>query len=161
MPLSIIRGDITKMRVDAVINAANPRLRRGGGVCGAIFRAAGENELKAECELIGRCEVGGAVITGGYGLPARFIIHAVGPVWQGGGYREKQLLASCYTAALNLAAERGLKSVAFPLISSGIYGYPKEQAQAVAIGAIRRFLRDRDMAVFLVIYDEISRETGS
>jgi len=154
MPFEIIRNDITKMQVDAVVNAANSRLKQGGGVCGAIFDAAGADKLQAECDRIGYCAVGGAVMTGGYALPAKHIIHTVGPVWQGGGHREEELLFSCYTNTLHLALEHGLTSIAFPLISSGIYGYPKEEALRVAVSAIESFLQKHDMAVYLVLFDQ-------
>lgn len=153
MPLKIVRNDITKMRVDAIVNAANSRLEQGGGVCGAIFAAAGADKLQAECNLIGHCEVGKVAITNGYDLPAKHIIHAVGPVWQGGVYNEEALLSSCYTNSLNLALERGLTSVAFPLISSGIFGYPKDEALRIAISAIGSFLLKHEMMVYLVVFD--------
>ncbi len=151
--LRIVRGDITKMRVDAVVNAANSALCQGGGVCGAIFSAAGAFELRRACEQIGRCETGEAVITGGYRLPAKYIIHTVGPVWRGGNYGEEELLRSCYRKSLVLAEQNGLKSVAFPLISSGIFGYPKAQAAAVSVSEIQTFLRENEMDVVLVAFD--------
>lgn len=154
MPLEIIRNDITKMQVDAVVNAANSRLKQGGGVCEAIFSAAGADQLQAECDRIGHCAVGAAVITGGYALPARYIIHTVGPVWQGGNHNEEKLLTACYTNSLMLAKERGVSTVAFPLISSGIFGYPKDKALQVAITAIGAFLLAYDMTVYLVVYDK-------
>lgn len=135
----IVRGDITALQVDAIVNAANERLLPGGGVCGAIHRAAGP-ELAAACREIGGCSTGGACITPGFGLPARYVVHAVGPVWQGGGAGEAKLLASCYEQAIALAAEKGLTSIAFPAISTGIYGYPADQAAEVAIDASKRGL---------------------
>ena len=153
MPLEIVRNDITKMKVDAVVNAANSRLQQGGGVCGAIFAAAGASQLQAECDRVGFCEVGSAVITGGYAL-ARYIIHAVGPVWQGGGHGEEALLKSCYESALELAREHECSSVAFPLISSGIFGYPKDEALQAADSAIKEFLLGYDIMVYLVLYDK-------
>ena len=153
MPLEIVRNDITKMRVDAIVNAANTRLQAGGGVCGAIFDAAGADKLQNECNRIGHCDVGSAVITKGYALPAKFIIHTAGPVWQGGDNGEETLLRSCYTEALRLAKEHSIKSIAFPLISSGIFGYPKDQALSVAISAIGEFVLLNDMDVKLVIFD--------
>ncbi len=154
MPLEIVRNDITKMKVDAIVNAANSALAQGGGVCGAIFAAAGAEALAAECSRIGHCEVGSAVITKGYGLPAKHVIHTVGPVWRGGGHREEELLTACYTNSLSLALEMHLKSVAFPLISSGIFGYPKDKALQTAISAIGAFLMQHDMMVYLVVYDK-------
>lgn len=154
MPLEIVRNDITKMHVDAIVNAANSRLQQGGGVCGAIFAAAGADKLQAECDRIGHCAVGSAVITDGYALPAKHVIHAVGPVWQGGTHNEETLLSSCYTNSLNLALERGLNSIAFPLISSGIFGYPKDEALRVAISAIGSFLLKHEMMVYLVVFDK-------
>ncbi|MGB4590401.1 MAG: macro domain-containing protein [Clostridiaceae bacterium] len=156
MSLEIVRNDITKMKVDAIVNAANSSLKMGGGVCGAIFHAAGEKELQTECDEIGRCNVGEAVITGAYALPAKHIIHAVGPIWQGGKNNEAVLLHDCYRNALNLARKHELKSIAFPLISSGIYGYPKDQALQVAINAISEFLMEHEMKIYLVVYDQKS-----
>lgn len=154
MPLRIVRNDITKMQVDAIVNAANTALRMGGGVCGAIFSAAGADELQAECNRIGGCNVGEAVITGGYRLPAKYIIHTVGPIWQGGSSNEAQLLHDAYTNSLMLALQNKCESIAFPLISSGIYGYPKDQALQIAVAAIGEFLLSHDMLVYLVVYDE-------
>jgi O-acetyl-ADP-ribose deacetylase (regulator of RNase III) len=154
MPLEIVRNDITMMHVDAIVNAANSRLQQGGGVCGAIFAAAGADKLQAECDHIGHCAVGSAVITNGYELPAKHVIHAVGPVWQGGTQNEETLLSSCYTNSLNLALDRGLNSIAFPLISSGIFGYPKSEALRVAISAIGSFLLKHEMMVYLVVFDK-------
>lgn len=154
MPLEIVRNDITKMRVDAIVNAANSRLQQGGGVCGAIFAAAEADKLQTECDRIGHCPVGSAVITDGYALHAKRIIHAAGPVWQGGTYNEEALLSSCYTNSLNLALEHELNSIAFPLISSGIFGYPKDEALRVAITAIGSFLLKHEMMVYLVVFDK-------
>ena len=153
MPFSLVRNDIVNMRVDAIVNAANSSLAPGGGGCGAIFAAAGRTALDKACRAIGHCDVGSAVITPGFDLPARYVIHAVGPIWQGGSRGEADLLHSCYTRALHLARENGCESIAFPLISSGIFGYPKPQALRVAINAIEEFLLKYEMQVYLVIFD--------
>ncbi len=154
MPFMMVRNDITKMQVDAIVNAANSSLSPGGGVCGAIFRKAGYLRLVLACQAIGHCDVGQAVITDGFALPARHIIHAVGPIWQGGAQNEAALLRACYTNALLLAEKSDCQSVAFPLISSGIYGYPKEEALQVATSAIETFLQEHEMTVYLVIFDQ-------
>lgn len=153
MPFNIVRDDITHLQVDAIVNAANNQLMRGGGVCGAIFRAAGARRLQAACDEIGYCETGQAVATSGYDLPARYVIHAVGPIWQGGDNGEREQLASCYRTSLELAATLKCRSIAFPLISSGIYGYPKREALAVAQREIRAFLENHEMDVTLVLFD--------
>ena len=140
MSLHLIQCDITTLQVDAIVNAANSRLAPGSGVCGAIFRAAGYQKLDAACRAIGGCPTGQAVLTDGFDLPARYVIHTVGPIWQGGDHGEQALLQSCYENSLVLAVQQGCKSIAFPLISSGIYGYPREQALRVAISAIQTFL---------------------
>jgi len=160
MSFKIIRDDITRVEADAVVNAANTRLSEGGGVCGAIFEAAGAEKLRRACEAAGGCETGKAVITPGFGLKAKHIIHAVGPVWRGGGEGEEELLRSAYRSALNLAAARGLESVAFPLLSSGIYGYPKEQAFRVAVEELTSFPGSGEMSVILVLYDTGALKIG-
>lgn len=154
MPFRIVRNDIVRMPVDAIVNAANSALMRGGGVCGAIFEAAGSEQMTAACDAIGHCNTGEAVATPGFALPARHVIHTVGPVWQDGLHGEPEQLANCYRNVLELARELEDRTVAFPLISSGIYGYPRYDALDVAIREIRIYLAAHDdMTVYLVLYD--------
>ncbi len=163
MPIHIVRQDITKMQVDAIVNAANTELLMGGGVCGAIFQAAGAETLQAACDALAPIATGGAVITPGFSLPAKFVIHAVGPVYhQREAKKSEALLRSAYLESLKLAQKNRCKSIAFPLISSGIYGYPKAEALKVATAAIRDFLQKHELEVYLAIFDKtafaVSRE---
>lgn len=155
MPLNIIQQDITKVKVDAIVNAANKNLKMGGGICGAIFEAAGVEELQAACEKLSPIRTGEAVITPGFNLPAKYIIHTVGPVYEAWNKaRSAELLAAAYTNSLIKAVENNAESVAFPLISAGAFGYPKEEAMQVATEAIKNFLEDHDLDVFLVLFDK-------
>ncbi|MDR0861392.1 MAG: macro domain-containing protein, partial [Oscillospiraceae bacterium] len=161
MPFKIIRNDITKLRVDAIVNAANTDLAMGGGVCGAIFKAAGATQLQAACDKLAPIKTGEAVITPGFGLSAKFVIHAAGPVYRHwNAAQNEELLRAAYTNSLKRAVENECESVAFPLISSGVYGYPKADALAVANATIRDFLADNDLDVSLVVYDRAAFEVS-
>lgn len=155
MPFTIVRQDITKMKVDAIVNAANPKLRMGGGVCGAIFQAAGAERMQRACDKAAPIGTGGAAVTPGFALPAKFVVHAAGPVYspQDAG-RCRALLRSAYIASMELAEKHGCKSIAFPLISSGIFGYPKAEALEVARLAIGEYLREHELEVYLTVYDK-------
>ena len=153
MPFNIIRDDITRLETDAIVNAANSQLLAGGGVCGAIFSAAGVAELQKECDKIGYCGIGESVITKGYKLRAKHIIHTVGPIYGQDPSNEESQLYSCYKSSLELAKKKKLNSIAFPVISSGIYGYPKAEAIKIATKAIKDFLEKNEMDVYLVVYD--------
>ena len=153
--VEIIKGDITTLEVDAIVNAANPTLLGGGGVDGAIHRVAGPR-LRAECAMVGGCPTGSAKLTEGYDLPARFVIHAVGPVWEGGGHSEDGLLAACYRTCMELAEEHRIDSIAFPCISAGAYGFPAERACGIALAEIFRALDEgsRLKQVYCVCFSE-------
>lgn len=162
MPLQLLRQDITQMHVDAIVNSANRHLSNGSGVNGAIHKAAGPELLK-ECLSLGGCQTGEAKLTAAYNLPCKYIIHTVGPVWHGGAHGEKDALTACYRNCLMLAQKMGCESIAFPLISSGVFGYPKDQALKVAVETISTFLleSDADLLVYLLIFSKEAMQTGS
>jgi len=157
MEIEVLKGDITKLEVDAIVNAANTSLLGGGGVDGAIHRAAGR-ELLEECRTLNGCKTGQSKITKGYNLPAQYVIHTVGPIWRGGGSNERELLKSCYVTALNLAVENGIKTIAFPAISCGVYHFPLEEACQIASDTVKEFsakTTNLEKVIFVDINDTI------
>jgi len=160
LKIEIHKGDITKLKVDAIVNAANNTLLGGGGVDGAIHRAGGK-ELLDECKKLNGCKTGEAKITKGYNLSANYVIHTVGPVWNGGNHNEDELLASCYSNSIKLAVENGIKSIAFPAISTGVYRFPLERATKIAVDEVIKFLNDNNEIekVIFVCFDDETRNT--
>lgn len=156
MPLQIIRENIVHMKTDAIVNITNTFLEAGGGVCSSIFDSAGYEAMKKACQKIGHCEIGKAVITPGFDLPAKYVIHTIGPTWRGGTYGEGTILRSCYRSALMLAARNHLETISFPLIETGLLGYPKDKALSVAVSEISLFLMHHEMLVNIVVYDRSS-----
>ncbi|MBI9093711.1 MAG: macro domain-containing protein [Sphaerochaeta sp.] len=154
MPFLLFQGDITHIKADAIVNAANGALLQGGGVCGAIFKGAGEKDMQQACTSLAPVQTGDAVMTPAFKLPSKYVIHAVGPRWAGGNKNEELLLASCYQKALLLAHEKGLQSIAFPLISAGIYGYPKYQAYKIAVSTMLSFLEEHELTIYLVLFEK-------
>lgn len=157
MGIEVVKGDITTLGVDAIVNAANTSLLGGGGVDGAIHRAAGSRLLE-ECKTLNGCETGQSKITNGYNLPCKYVIHTVGPVWHGGKYNERELLKSCYMTALNLAKEKGIKTIAFPAISCGVYHFPVEEACEIAMNTVKEFLANNptpEKVIFVDINDNV------
>ena len=152
MGIEVLKGDITKLEVDAIVNAANTSLLGGGGVDGAIHRAAG-GQLLEECKTLNGCETGQSKITKGYNLPCKYVIHTVGPVWHGGKYNERELLKSCYMTALSLAKENGIKTIAFPAISCGVYHFPVEEACKIAMNTVKEFLADNTTPEKIIVAD--------
>jgi len=161
MPFHVIQKNIVTMQVDAIVNAANTALKAGEGVCKAIFNAAGHERLQQACDRIGHCAVGEAVATDAFALTANYVIHTPGPIYIDGNHNEERLLHACYISSLSLASTLDCSSIAFPLISSGIYGYPKDQAIQTAIRAINEFLQTHEMQVYLVLYDRDSYELAT
>lgn len=162
MPFSIVRDDISRVHADVLVNAANVRLAPGGGVCGALFSAAGFDEMRAACEAIGGCATGDAVATPAFNLPARWCVHAVGPIWRGGRAHEEELLRRCYRSAFARAVELGARSVAFPLISAGIYGFPVERALAIVREEVAAFMRHHDeIELTLVVFERAVVQMGN
>jgi O-acetyl-ADP-ribose deacetylase (regulator of RNase III) len=160
MPLEIIRDDITHLHVDAIVNSANSQLKEDGGICRTIFRAASREKLQAACDKIGSCTVGMAVITEGYDLPAKYIIHTVSPIWRGGEMDEEKLLYSCYESCMSLAEVNSCKSIAFPVLASGAYGFPRDRAVLLATTAINTYCIHSDLLVYLVVYTDTAYATS-